>query len=1007
MCQSTNIRAVIFDMGGVLIPSPGLLFKDYEAAYNMPAGSLVKTIVASGDNGAWAQLERGELNISSFVHIFEKEYYKEVYFVQLLPKMIQYFSKGDPYQKMIGAIKCLRKNSIKTALLTNNCLLPDETTFMPLDQSLFDVAIESAKVGMRKPEERIYTHTLEQLNVAPQQTVFLDDLVHNLKAASLLGILTVKVESPKQAIESLEKIIGFPLDGSVTKVTELLQIDVDKFEEFLNNQLHIKGAEKPTLMLFEHGQSNPTYLVKYADQKFVLRKKPPGKLLASAHAIDREYLVMRALSQHTTIPLPQVFCYCEDESVLGTSFYVMQYLDGIIFKDCTLPGVPADMKRKVINQMCDVLSQLHKVDLQAVGLQNFGPKGSYISRNISRWLKQYKFSLTMSSDGTTAIDELNHMSDIAQWLQSRIPTDEKTSLVHGDFRLDNLIFNRTTYDLIGLIDWEMSTLGDPLTDLANSCLMYVLPENQLAPSLNLLSEDQLQREGIPTLKEYTKRYFSNLGQQPPSNWDFYLVFIYFRLAAILQGVHKRFLQGQSSSTNAHLARALAEELCRKGYQLIQRSELTSSSSSASVDFILSDVKNSSANAKNDVIAPMHVSLQSLPENVRQLHMEVHAFIEKRILPIERSLYEWHSDPKTKWTIHPMIEELKLAAKSQGLWNLFIPKELDHEAKYGKGLTNVEYAFLAEEMGWSMFAPEVFNCSAPDTGNMEVLLRYGDDEQKQKWLLPLLNGSIRSCFAMTEPAVASSDATNIESSIERVGHEYVINGHKWWTSGALDPRCKVIIFMGKTNKHEATHKQQSMVLVPVETKGISVVRPLNVFGFDDAPHGHAEVTFTDVRVPLTNVILGEGSGFEIAQGRLGPGRIHHCMRILGAAERCLQLAVIRAQERVAFGEPLIEQGSIQQDIARSRIDIERGRLLVLKAAHMMDCVGNKKAALEIAMIKAHIPRMGCQIFGGKGVCQDVVLSHMYAFTRSLCLADGPDEVHLRTIAKLERKKHSKL
>jgi acyl-CoA dehydrogenase len=388
------------------------------------------------------------------------------------------------------------------------------------------------------------------------------------------------------------------------------------------------------------------------------------------------------------------------------------------------------------------------------------------------------------------------------------------------------------------------------------------------------------------------------------------------------------------------------------------------------------------------------------EKTRELQKRLQAFMDSHVYPNEE---EFQAEiNKARWKPTRIVEELKAKARHEGLWNLFLPHD-----ENGAGLTNLEYAPLCEIMGRSHIAPEIFNCSAPDTGNMEVLARYGTAEQKEKWLKPLLAGEIRSCFAMTEPDVASSDATNISASIVADGDSYVINGRKWWSSGAGDPRCKVAIFMGKTNPSAAAHKQQSMILVPLDSPGVKIARMLTVFGYDHAPHGHAEIQFEDVRVPKTNMLLGEGRGFEIAQGRLGPGRIHHCMRCIGVAERALETMCGRVQSRMAFGKALAEQGTIRADIAMSRIEIEQARLLTLKAADMMDKLGNKAARSEIAMIKVVAPNVALRVLdraiqahGGAGVSQDTFLASAWAGVRSLRLADGPDEVHIESIAKWE-------
>jgi acyl-CoA dehydrogenase len=393
------------------------------------------------------------------------------------------------------------------------------------------------------------------------------------------------------------------------------------------------------------------------------------------------------------------------------------------------------------------------------------------------------------------------------------------------------------------------------------------------------------------------------------------------------------------------------------------------------------------------------------EKVQTLRKRLGAFMDEYVYPNEATYAEQVAEGD-RWQPVQIIEALKAKAREQGLWNLFLP-----DSDFGAGLTNTEYAPLCEIMGRVTWAPEVFNCSAPDTGNMEVLVRYGTPEQQERWLRPLLAGEIRSCFCMTEPDVASSDATNIQASIVRDGDHYVVNGRKWWSSGAGDPRCTIAIFMGKNDPEAAKYRQQSMILVPLDAPGVTIDRTLTVFGYDHAPHGHAEITFDDVRVPADNMLLGEGRGFEIAQGRLGPGRIHHCMRLIGQAERALDAMCRRALDRETFGRAVAEHGTVRAEIARSRMEIEQARLLVLRAAHMMDTVGNKQARAEIAMIKVIAPNVAqrvidraIQVHGGEGMSDDTFLAAAWANARSLRLADGPDEVHTEAVAKLELRKH---
>uniref|UniRef100_A0A668UFD4 Acyl-CoA dehydrogenase family member 11 n=1 Tax=Oreochromis aureus TaxID=47969 RepID=A0A668UFD4_OREAU len=677
--------------------------------------------------------------------------------------------------------------------------------------------------------------------------------------------------------------------------------------------------------------------------------------------VDREYRVQKALFS-VGFPVPQPLLHCADIEVIGTEFYLMQHVKGRIFRDLRLPGVSPAERTALYVAAVEVLAKLHSLDLPSLNLEAYGRGPGYCRRQVSTWTKQYT---------AAAHRDIPAMNELSDWLMKNLPaSDSEVTLVHGDYRLDNLIFHPTEARVIAVLDWELSTTGQPLADLA-----YFLMPHYWPASLSVISTMGSLKgiEGIPTVGDLISIYCMCRGIPPAlPQLNFYLALSVFKMAGIAQGIYARHLLGNASAPNAAQFGQCVEPLAKVALQ--------------------------------PLTGPTKDRLFLQTAKGQAVLQQVKDFMRQYVLPAQKEVaqyYTKHAESPQRWHTPQIIEDLKIKAREAGLWNLFLPAV--------SGLTQLDYAYIAEETGRCVFAPEVFNCQAPDTGNMEVLHMFGSEEQKKKWLEPLLRGEIRSCFCMTEPDVASSDATNMECSLHRDKDDYIINGKKWWSSGAGNPQCKVAIVMCRSAVNlSLRHSQHSMILVPMDTAGVKLIRPLTVFGQDDAIHGgHFEVHFENVRVPASNIILGEGRGFEIAQGRLGPGRLHHCMRAVGLAELALELLCQRAATRHTFGKKLYQHEVIAHWIAECRLMIEQTRLLTLNAAHALDTLGSRAARKEIAMIKVAAGRMACkvvdiaiQVYGGAGVSGDVPLAQMYSYVRTLRIADGPDEVHLSSIANLE-------
>lgn len=756
------------------------------------------------------------------------------------------------------------------------------------------------------------------------------------------------------------------MDELTTPVRQQHKFNVDRLLNYLSAKSRVSNNDTLTVRQYSSGQSNPTFLIQTPSNSYVLRKKPPGELLPGAHKVDREYRVQKALYS-AGFPVPQPLLHCTDADVIGTEFYLMEHVKGRIFRDVCLPGVSAAERTALYVAAVEVLAKLHSLDLASLNLEDYGRGSGYCKRQVSTWTKQYK---------AAAHRDIPAMNELSDWLIKNLPAnDNEVTLVHGDFRIDNLIFHPTEARVIAVLDWELSTTGQPLADLAYFLMLHYWPVN-----LNIISTIRSLKgiEGIPTANELISIYCRCRGIPAAlPHLDFYLALSFFKMAGIAQGIYARHLLGNASAPNAAQFSQCVEPLAKTALQLVHRS----------------------------FPGPTENGLFLQTAKGQAVLQQVKDFMRQYVLPAQQEVAEYyskHAHSPQRWHSPKIIEDLKVKAREASLWNLFLPAV--------SGLSQLDYAYIAEQTGRCLFAPEVFNCQAPDTGNMEVLHMFGSDEQKKKWLEPLLRGEIRSCYCMTEPDVASSDATNMECTLHREDNTYVINGKKWWSSGAGSPLCKVAIVMCRSGSRDVSnrHSQHSMILVPMDTPGVKLVRPLTVFGQDDAFHGgHFEVHFENVRVPVSNIILGEGRGFEIAQGRLGPGRLHHCMRAVGLAEFALELLCQRAASRQTFGKKLYQHEVVAHWIAECRLMIEQTRLLTLQAAHALDKLGNRAARKQIAMIKVAAARMACKVVdcaiqahGGAGLSEDFPLAQMYSYARTLRIADGPDEVHLSSIAHLE-------
>jgi acyl-CoA dehydrogenase len=846
-------------------------------------------------------------------------------------------------------------------------------------------------------------------------------------------------------------------EASSEAVAPLFAIDRTTLQAYLQSQLSqspLGSTSLQSIHQFKHGQSNPTYLLTWDNgEKMVLRKQPPGPLLKGAHNVLREAQIIRFLSRYSDVPVPSVLAVCDDPSIIGTVFYVMSHVRGIVFRDLNLPTLSAQQRSQVYASVAQVLAKLHSIDvmktsegralLHTIG----GSPQSFASRQVATWKRQYLKSMHGGDESRGAASLGSHMLALAEALEARIPSDDASGLysglgariVHGDWRLDNIIFDaQNPGKILAVLDWELTTIGDSMADMCYFSIPYHLPSAGLLRPVSL----QTLSPGVPDEKiffelyqrarlEHTQQPLSTSLSPSSSTWNFYLALGLFRMASIAAGVAARSKHGNASSGRAAAQFGMLVPIL------------------ADLALALLSTTSKETSTENRILtSKMHEEMDVSDRGgyqpsarCREILKRLKSFVDEVCIPLEQTIIDhynnatgsWPTDRGNKWIPHPQTEDLKRKAQAAGLWNLWLPHDLASSLKkehpkwdwdtimpHHHGLSNLDYAFLAIESGRCLFCPEAINCSAPDTGNMEIIGKFGTPQQREKWLLPLLLGHTRSCFAMTEVEVASSDPTQLKATALPAGDDgWVISGRKWWTTGACDPRCDCCIFVAVTGKEgDPPHRRHSLFLLSINDSGVNVVRPLTVFGYDDAPHGHAEVLFQDVKVSKDSVLGQIGRGFDHAQSRLGPGRIHHCSRLIGHCKRAIEEIITRGTERRAFGKALLELGGNSEKLAQCEVTLRSSELTVLDAALELDiCEKLHKltpAAMKaLAITKIAVPKatevvldFAIQLHGGGGLSSDNTLAAMFAAGRTLRLVDGPDEVHLRTIAKIARGSHTK-